>query len=91
MKPEIKKFIARHHQSERELIKEEIAPYRDMSPEESFEVIAQLSRATALMLAKHPDREAILSYRDPPPPQLQIHHRAPANDQAKDLSPLQRL
>jgi acetyl-CoA carboxylase alpha subunit len=68
MKPEIKKFIARHHQSERELIKEEIAPYRDMSPEESFEVIAQLSRATALMLAKHPDREAILSYRDPPHP-----------------------
>lgn len=68
MKPEIANFIARHHRSERELIEEEVAPYRHLSMEEKFKILSELSRATALMLANHPDREAILSYREPPHP-----------------------
>lgn len=55
--------------SDRESIEREAAPYRGLSPQERWRLTAAACRAAARQLASRPDRERLLAYRDPLPPE----------------------
>lgn|GEM_PF-1292617 len=48
----------------RALLEEEVAPYRDMTPEERGRDLAAACRAGAQLVLAHPDPAATLRYRD---------------------------
>ena len=48
-------------------LEQEVAPYRAMSVEERGQLLAAACRASARMLRSRPDRERVLSLRDPVP------------------------
>jgi hypothetical protein len=67
-KDKVQRFIARHHRPILEDIERAVAPYRGMSPEDTWRAVDSVCRDAAFLLAAHPDRDRILVERDPPHP-----------------------
>lgn len=68
MRPEIARFLARHSQTHKESVWEDVRPYVGMSPEEAWLHVEAAARSAALLLACNPDRARLAQYCDPPHP-----------------------
>lgn len=62
------RFLARHAVTTQQAVEADVAPYRGMSPADSWRVVEALSRDAALQLSTRTDRAAIAAERDPPHP-----------------------
>jgi len=66
--PAVLRFIARHSKPPREAVDEDVARWRDASPEERFRSALQLCADAAAFLAMNPNRERVLALKDEPDP-----------------------
>lgn len=69
--------------SNEESVREEVEPYRTLTPAQRLALGAAASRSAAAVVLSSPDRDRVLSYRDPLPPsaeqaleRLRREHRA---------------
>lgn len=49
-------------------VEEEVAPYRDMTPDERLRWLAMACRVAADIARARPDAQAVFDWRDPVPP-----------------------
>lgn len=66
----VAKLVAKHALPEREVIAADVAPYRDLAPEERWRHVVAAGQLVAVWLAamSETDRERALSVREPPHP-----------------------
>lgn len=68
MQAEVARFLASHTRSPRDAVLDDVVPYRGLSLDEKGRDVEAACRTTAAILAARPDRDAVMSLRDPPHP-----------------------